>query len=1279
MSYYIDVKKYKKGNVIFKQGDKGDKFYVIIKGKIDILILNEGTIIKQNFENYLHYLIKLRINNDNFILKKTLIANESIYNIKLDELSKIINDLFLMKIKNILVAKPKLKDIDKIYSDLSIKKSDFDIKFFEMIKEIEEENNRNYIQSKNFENNDKNEKIKSEEPRNSIITDTRRSSKLATLINNTSNKNLGLIQQNQSTENLIDIEKNRNHDRRHTQNKGSISSNLSSGKVTQLSISKKLSDNKEEVNYGFMKKLSKFDNNLENQFKERSNNDIGFRIVEKCEDSFSDSQSSKSEKSIINNKHVNSNKIKNLNFSNNNQIPNNKKNKRISILSTNTAVSRLSILKRFNNDPGLSQAEFLKSNIRKNIEENKIEEDVESVVSKERLNEDEELEELKDEFIRLKNEINYSTEEKISILLNKRFGKMLVENTTKIDNLIHKHFDISKVNMEKEENMKKFDYFYRLSLDQGKYFGDFALEGACERSATIVTGEDSILGSLESEVYKNYVKAEKLKVKQKEISFLTDNFFYKNVSKFKFEKKYFSNFEQVDYFKNKILYSFDNDFLNLEKIHEVDQNSKLEDNSIYFLLEGEVELSVNMSLFEINNFLKLFETKLLNYKSMYLNEINDGIATYKAITKSDKIKETKNECGYIDEKNILSKGLNLIHKNLHEYNMSYKSIKNSKIKLSEAEKLALIEKRNIQNYFKLIKEDIDNSSEKKRIKIIEELKQKFHILVSKIEESNHIVFGCPEFFFSFKNFITTKIISPKAKFYKLPLHYLNKQISYEETILKSFRRMALTQFVWLYERFNQIKNLKINNVIANNKKTLSILEEIEYENDIIVPRNLISNQEYNIVVGPSHSIVLKTENNLNVKKNNKNIDSTTTEIFENTEIKYGRNKDDKDSPNKLKLNDLSFKFAYTSTDINDKKDVINNLKSLKSYKININDNLSKENNDDKMNFPISSMMKNNSIEINTESKYSNKNDSLRVSYNIKDSLTMKNLIDSNKCINITNTLSKSNASLIQIESNKEIKEDEKKFKLLPISTIEKMNYKDLKRKVKEKKLDIESKKKIKKDGVDVYLNRLITKMNKEIETNCFIHGIKVNNVNYIENMKKTDGIVHSKLFNFKNTTNSLENIVTTKDTHEIFDSDLYTTLTDEKGLAFTLPSIQGEELSLRKTHFSKNKEKNKNLMNESIYLPYTVRSKIDGIIKDKQYGYADSIYTNNKKYKSKYDKLFSIKKDINIGAYNNKTNINFIEALSKIRLSKKGRNNNNKSLEDCDAEYKFSISHRKIK
>ncbi len=127
------------------------------------------------------------------------------------------------------------------------------------------------------------------------------------------------------------------------------------------------------------------------------------------------------------------------------------------------------------------------------------------------------------------------------------------------------------------------------------------------RTATIQANKDTYLCYIYSDHYRDYILAEKQKLKIKEIKFFVECFLYNLISIPIFEKKCFSNFTYHELFRNETLY-FEDDSLDY----------------LYFIKEGEIELSLNKNLLELHVLIKTLITKTGN-KNKIKYDIHNGI------------------------------------------------------------------------------------------------------------------------------------------------------------------------------------------------------------------------------------------------------------------------------------------------------------------------------------------------------------------------------------------------------------------------------------------------------------------------------------------------------------------------------------------------------------------------------------------------------------------------------------------------------------------------------
>ena len=214
------------------------------------------------------------------------------------------------------------------------------------------------------------------------------------------------------------------------------------------------------------------------------------------------------------------------------------------------------------------------------------------------------------------------------------------QNMKKIKDLIP--FEISSDLMSKYEFI--YDDFLKneiiiyedvkfLSLESNDYFGDSALDIRTTRNATIIASEDTDLGYLEMNQYHNNIGIEKGKLIQKKIKFLIKNFFFKDIKRTKFEKKYYGYFISNIYRKGDILF-----------------NENEEPLFVFFIEEGRVELSSSKNISEMQNTInalsekrKKIENKIDLSNNGNINEKNNKNENEEETYKYNKLNNNFNE------------------------------------------------------------------------------------------------------------------------------------------------------------------------------------------------------------------------------------------------------------------------------------------------------------------------------------------------------------------------------------------------------------------------------------------------------------------------------------------------------------------------------------------------------------------------------------------------------------------------------------------------------------
>ena len=80
LSYSLKYEYIKQNNLVFKYGDVSDKYYLILRGQVDMVVPNEEEVALNEIEYY-DYLLKLREYNEMIILSKVIAKNNGSFNI----------------------------------------------------------------------------------------------------------------------------------------------------------------------------------------------------------------------------------------------------------------------------------------------------------------------------------------------------------------------------------------------------------------------------------------------------------------------------------------------------------------------------------------------------------------------------------------------------------------------------------------------------------------------------------------------------------------------------------------------------------------------------------------------------------------------------------------------------------------------------------------------------------------------------------------------------------------------------------------------------------------------------------------------------------------------------------------------------------------------------------------------------------------------------------------------------------------------------------------------
>ena len=146
LSIYLKMEKKAKDSILFRFGNKGTKFYILLSGQVTILILKE-TFVKMCFMKFIMHLIMLKCLGEDEMVKKIIIANYQ-NNFHLDEKSfENIYEKVCSMGNKIMEKKNKNKKEEDKEEGESEEESKGDIEEFQDInnEKEDEENNENMI------------------------------------------------------------------------------------------------------------------------------------------------------------------------------------------------------------------------------------------------------------------------------------------------------------------------------------------------------------------------------------------------------------------------------------------------------------------------------------------------------------------------------------------------------------------------------------------------------------------------------------------------------------------------------------------------------------------------------------------------------------------------------------------------------------------------------------------------------------------------------------------------------------------------------------------------------------------------------------------------------------------------------------------------------------------------------------------------------------------------------------------------------------------------------
>ena len=156
----------------------------------------------------------------------------------------------------------------------------------------------------------------------------------------------------------------------------------------------------------------------------------------------------------------------------------------------------------------------------------------------------------------------------------------------------------------KKENITIFKYFEITRKKEGDIFGELALQhNDNKRTATMIVTKDSVFGILSKNDYNNCLKGVEMKKRKNEVNFIMSFSLFDETNWVNFEKLYFNYFKKEYLTSGQIL------------IH---QNEQIE--NIYFIMEGQIEITTNLNFNEIISILKEKNKRIKNKHNKNINK-----------------------------------------------------------------------------------------------------------------------------------------------------------------------------------------------------------------------------------------------------------------------------------------------------------------------------------------------------------------------------------------------------------------------------------------------------------------------------------------------------------------------------------------------------------------------------------------------------------------------------------------------------------------------------------
>ena len=545
----------------------------------------------------------------------------------------------------------------------------------------------------------------------------------------------------------------------------------------------------------------------------------------------------------------------------------------------------------------------------------------------------------------------------------------------------------------------KFEEYKNIATND--YFGDFENNKYIHR--VISTSNELELLLMRNDIYKEFMKNEKHKIKAEQINFLTQNFFFNTIDKTIFTKIYYNLFDFECYNINEII---------------IKENSKVD--YLYFIKKGRVKLTSNKSIIEnhliinliynifmkqnknnkYNNirekYLKLYSSNLIeNFEKMEKelnnNKVNNlmiyqenqcighecffyGLSyLYTATTKSDKVEVYKIK---------VDKLMKILKDKTNDIYLSF--AKKSTESLATLFNLIININCNLLHYY--------NFKTKSQIKILE----------TKKENENNISFRDKSNINELIN--KDKIIISRNNKVELKLKSINseKKInSINDDIIKKYKPLPILK------KFYNFRNIKVNlndEIINRNNNS---------KNDNLKKISMIQNKHKRLYISNSYRSNYSSNNisEINEDFTTKNINVSPTNIIKyNNIIKSNNNLHNSmlkklKKENKTSINFFSLRKRNEVRNINinmENNNIITFDFQIQQQYQHPNSVKNKNTNYKSINFDIYNKNKNNSYQRNKHKKFKNYNKFYLSDINFDKNKVSRKFIYNNKKSMITN-------------------------------------------------------------------------------------------------------------------------------------------------------------------------------------------------------------------------------------------------------------------------------------